>query len=454
MKKITLSAAIAGASLLLAGQAFAAGYYVDEQSALRLGDAFSGGSASASDASAAFYGPASMILVKDQLAVNVAALPVTSKFTGEAKTIGGAPIQGGNAKTSTTDVLPTLYLTNHLDEDLAVGVYLNAPYATGSKFGKTSVARYQAADSEITGIDLGASFAARVNNYFTLGGGLIMQYMKAETGQAVNTVAACLGAEAGGEAPAGTCDTLGLGATTGQLGSSKNDGYFKMEGHNVAFGYQLGGLVEFSENSRLGFNYRSEIRHSIAGTASITGFPDSAALLGLENKEADGRVKFVTPEMFDLSYFHQLGDLSVQGTASWTNWHAFKELKVESRDQTVQMLTANPTQYNWETSLRFALGVGYQLNDNLKLRGGVAYDQSPIKDEFVKADFGFDDYIGLSVGASYSFTDNLFLDAGLQHTLKQKRNIDNNELNDTASWLKGEVTTEVTTVALGLRWLL
>ena len=44
--------------LLSAAQLMAQGYYVDEQSALRLGDAFSGGAASASDAATAFYGPA------------------------------------------------------------------------------------------------------------------------------------------------------------------------------------------------------------------------------------------------------------------------------------------------------------------------------------------------------------------------------------------------------------
>lgn len=136
MKPIRLSTLVAGASLLMAGHAYAAGYYVDEQSALRLGDAFSGGSASASDASAAFYGPASMILLQDQLVVNAAVLPVTTKFKGEATTVTGHDIDGGNAKTDTTDVLPSAYFTKHLAEDFVVGLYVNAPYATGSKFGK------------------------------------------------------------------------------------------------------------------------------------------------------------------------------------------------------------------------------------------------------------------------------------------------------------------------------
>ena len=150
MQRNILTSAIVGASLLIAGQAFAAGYYVDEQSALRLGDAFSGGSASASDASAAYYGPASMILVRDEVAINVSAISASSKFSGDA-TIAGQPIDGPNAKTSTTDVLPTLYFVKHLDESFAVGAFINAPYATGNEFGKDSKARYHATDGSITG---------------------------------------------------------------------------------------------------------------------------------------------------------------------------------------------------------------------------------------------------------------------------------------------------------------
>src|SRR5690554_3128026 len=134
MQRKLLTSAIMGASLLFAGQTFAAGYYVDEQSAIRLGDAFSGGAASASDASAAYYGPASMILVRDEVAINASAVSVSSRFSGDATTIiGGEKINGTAAKNSSTDVLPSLYFVKHLDPDLAIGGFINAPYATASR---------------------------------------------------------------------------------------------------------------------------------------------------------------------------------------------------------------------------------------------------------------------------------------------------------------------------------
>lgn len=456
MQRKLLSSAIVGASLLIAGQAFAAGYYVDEQSARRLGDAFSGGAASASDASAAYYGPASMLLVRDEVAINASAVSVSSRFNGDATTLGGAPIQGTQAKTSNTDVLPTLYFVKHLDEDLAIGGFINAPYATSAEFGKQSVARYQAADSEITGIDVGASFALRVHEKVTIGGSLIAQYLKAKTGVVVDTQAACLGAEAAGQAPAGSCAGM-FNFDSSQLGSDTYDGYFEMEGHNTVMGFQLGALVELTDNSRVGLNYRSEMKHSIAGTATVEfpsdlssqGFANTAGLIPA-NGTAAGRVTMTTPEVINLSYFHQLNDLSLQADLSYTDWTSFKKLSIESRDTAIQQLTNEPTVHNWRETYRIALGANYKVNNQIAVRGGMAFDTTPIRSSNVKADFPFSNYKALSLGATYNISNDVALDAGFQHTFKQKRDINNFEASSGTS-LNGKMTTEVNSFAIGLR---
>src|SRR5690554_2017413 len=453
MQRKLLTSAIMGASLLFAGQTFAAGYYVDEQSAIRLGDAFSGGAASASDASAAYYGPASMILVRDEVAINASAVSVSSRFSGDAKT-GGADINGTAAKNSSTDVLPSLYFVKHLDPDLAIGGFINAPYATASEFGKQSVARYQAADSEITGIDIGASFALRVHEKVTIGGSLIAQYLKAKTGVAVDAQAACMGAEANGDVPNDGCTAL-FGFNTSELGSNTYDGYFEMEGHNTVMGFQLGALVELTDNSRVGLNYRSEMKHSIAGTATVEfpsdlssqGFANTAGLIPANGTAAD-HVTMTTPEVINLSYFHQLNDLSLQADLSYTDWTSFKKLSIESRDTAIQQLTNEPTVHNWRETYRIALGANYKLDEKVTVRGGMAFDTTPIKSQYVQPDFPFGNYKAISLGATYSISQDTAIDMGIQHTLKQER-----DMYSTASGtvLDGKMTTEVTSFALGLR---
>lgn len=441
MKLLKLSTSIIAASLLLSGQVLAAGYYVDEQSALRLGDAFSGGAASASDASAAFYGPASMILVSDEVAINVAGIAANTRFKGGSTTLGGAVnVDGSRAKDDTIDVLPSLYFVKHLDEKLVVGGYLNAPYATGMDFGKDSVVRYQTTESKITGIDAGVSVAVRVNDVLTLGGSLFAQYLKATTETAFHSGALCN-------------ELLGdpQCASGADINSADLDGYLKMEGHNTVMGYQVGALVELTDNARIGVNYRSKAKHSLTGDATIS-FPDAVHNLGMDDIKAPGRVNLTTPDVLNVSYFYQFTDLSVNADVSWTRWSRFDTLQVSSTDSTVSAMTGVPQEYRWSNTIRAAIGANYKLTDDFTIRGGFAFDKTPIDDAHTMVDFPFADYKAVSAGFTYGMTEKLKLDIGAQHTLKQARGINRDDGQGTV--IKGASTTEVTTFAAGLRYAL
>ncbi|MAS25780.1 MAG: hypothetical protein CMI03_16285 [Oceanospirillaceae bacterium] len=453
MKKALLTAAVTSVGLLISGQSLAQGYYVDEQSALRLGDAFSGGSASASDASTVFYGPAAMTLVKDEIVFNIAAIDFSSSFDGSATTVGGAPINGKDAEADSLDALPSFYMVRELSDGFKMGVYINAPYATGTDFGDDSVARYQAAESDITGIDAGFALAFRINDMVSVGGSLIAQYVNAKTAVAINSTAICLGAEAAGELGPYDCAALGIDAA--ELGNTTYDGYFEMEGHNMGYGFALGTLIEFTPDSRLGINYRSRIAHQLSGTAEAT-FPAAAAgftsLAGLPDTTASGKVTLTTPETASLSYFHRLGKIALQADYSWTKWSRYNKVQVESNDPVIAALAAEPQVYNWTESQRIALGASIAVSPTLTLRTGMAFDSTPIEDENAKVDFAFDDYQAVSLGMSYVMSDDLTLDLGIQHTFSQTRDIEQNDLATSAAALQGEVKTQVNSYAAGIRW--
>jgi long-chain fatty acid transport protein len=434
---------------LASATTLAQGYYVDEQSALRLGNAFSGGAASGEGASAAYYNPASMLLVGNEVAINLAAISVQSEFDGDATTgDGSVPIQGSDAEADNFDLLPTAYAVRQIREGLAAGIYLNAPYATGTDFGDDSVARYHVTESEITGIDLGLAIGFEVTERLDLGASMVIQYLSANNAVAVNTPAFCLSQQ-----DAATCAALGVDPAL--LGSDELDGKFEMEGDNTAIGFTAGALYHLSDNARLGLHYRSRIAHELTGTATVS-FPEQTSTLvslaGLEAGKEDGSTQIVTPETLNLSYFHSAGDWSWQADASWTKWSRYQELAIDSRDNTVSALASAPQVYDWNESYRIAVGVGYQLSPKLQLRSGVAMDQSPIDDDKVTIDFGFADYRAISVGLSYALSEQLTLDAGLQHTLQQQRDIDQNNLASSGARLKGEMTTDVNSAAIGLRW--
>lgn len=449
-KSLPLLIALSSSQLTMAQ-----GFYVDEQSALRLGDAFSGGAAQADDASTAFYNPAGLTrLQQKQLTFNLSALSVNSEFTGSSSTLveDANNVTGEAVNAEANDLLPSIYYSSPMSPNLVFGAYLNAPYATGTDFGQESVGRYFATESSITGIDFGTALGFKVSDNLSFGISMIMQYLSATVAQAVNTSAACMGAEAQGELGPFTCS--GLGITS--LGDSQFDSQFEMQGDDLNIGFSAGLLYEFSPSSRLGLHYKNRISHNLQGNATLEvpseaeGF---ASLAGLAETKAAGNATIETPSQANMSFYQGLGKLSVQADIQWTQWSSFETLSVNSDDTVIQTV-ASAQDYNWRDSYRYAIGGAYQLSPALTLRTGIALDQSPIKDKDTKLDFAFDDYKALSFGLTYALNSDMAFDLGIQKTLQQKRSInqgDTQSATDNLSQLKGEVTTDVLSLAAGIK---
>jgi len=443
-KSLALAIGLSGAQMVLAQ-----GFYVDEQSALRLGDAFSGGAAQADDASTAFYNPAGLTrLQQRQLTVNLAGIYSESEFDGAATTFENTEIQGKDVEASSFSTIPSLYYSAPMHENLVFGAYLNAPYATGTDFGEDTVARYHATESSIVGIDLGTAFGFKVTDDLSLGISMVMQYISATVAQAVNTSGQCYAL-----AGATGCNSLGIP----EIGTDTYDFQFEMEGDDLAYGFTAGALYEFSENSRLGLHYRNRIAHTLSGNATLdvpAVATDFGNAVGIESTKAPGTARLTTPEQANISYFHKIDQFSVQADIQWTKWSRFETLEIKTRNETIADI-ATPQTYDWEENMRYSIGGAYELDQDITLRAGMALDQTPIPDDQTKIDFAFDDYIAISVGMSYDLNQDMVLDLALQKTLKQERDIAQGSITDDAqnlALLDGEVSNDVTTMAAGLRW--
>lgn len=450
MIKKTLALAI---GLTSAQLAMSQGFYVDEQSALRLGDAFSGGAAQADDASTAFYNPAGLTRLSDkQLSINLSAVSLKSEFKGTSTTLGGAPVTGKDVSAEAFDLLPSIYFSTPMSEGLVFGAYINAPYATGTDFGDKSVGRYFATESSITGVDFGTAFGFKVTDNLSFGISMIMQYLSATVAQAVNTSAACFGAEAQGDLGPLTC--AGLGITS--LGDTTYDSPFEMKGDDLNIGFTAGMLYEFSPESRIGLHYKNRISHDIQGDATLE-VPAAAQgfgnLAGLVDTKAKGTATLETPSQANLSFYQGIGKFSVQADVQWTQWSSFETLSIKSDDDVIKSV-ASPQNYDWVDSYRYALGGSYKMSPSLTLRTGLALDQTPIKDKQTKLDFAFDDYKAISFGLTYDMNKDLAFDFGIQKTLKQERALAQGEITDPSqnlSKLKGDVSTDVFSVAAGIK---
>ena len=341
-----------------------------------------------------------------------------------------------------------------MSENLVFGAYLNAPYATGTDFGKDSTGRYFATESSITGIDVGTAFGFKVSDNLSFGISMIMQYLSATVAQNVNMSALCFGAEAQGELGPYSCN--GLGITNESLGKTTNDSPFEMKGDDLNIGFTAGMLYEFSPESRIGLHYKNRISHYLQGNATLE-VPTSAetfgSLAGIIDTKAKGTATIETPSQANLSYYQGLGKFSLQADVQWTQWSSFETLSIKSNNDVITGV-ASPQSYDWVESYRYAIGGSYQMTPELTLRSGLALDQTPIKDDQTKVDFAFDDYQAISFGLTYDMNKDLAFDFGIQKTLKQKREISQGSLTDASqnlSKLEGNVTTDVLSLAAGIK---
>ncbi len=381
------------ATLLPAADASAAGFALKEQSSSAQGNSFAGATAGAEDVTYMFFNPAGLTRLDDehQAALVVSYILPQAELQGASgRDLAGAPVTG----TTTGDagegaIVPAAYFLWSLSPDLKLGLGVNAPFGLKTEYDTGWVGRYHATESELKTININPNVAYRLNERISVGAGLQIQYVEATLSQAIdiNTIS-------GGAVPA--------------------DGSVEVTGDDWGYGFNLGVLFELSESTRIGAAYRSKISSTLKGTGDFT-LPGGATPADFLGAFADTGVsaKFTSPDTASVGVYHDLSpELAVMAEAAWTGWSSFDVLRVQF-DNPVQ--PDSVTIEDWDDSWFFALGATWRPNEQLALRGGIAYDQTPIPDATRTPRIPGNDRTWVSLGLGYEVTPGFSLDAGYTH---------------------------------------
>jgi len=390
-----------GLILLLASSSavYASGFALIEQSVSGLGNAFAGGAASADDASTIFFNPAGMTLHDGQQVVSAAHVIVPSaKFTASATT---PPVNSSGSTLGTnnggdggvTGLAPNLYYTKQLNDKYFIGIGINAPFGLATKYDRGWVGRYHAVESDVMTININPSIAYKVNDKFSVGAGFNIQYIEATLSSMVD----------------------GRGLVPTAVSSAATDVYVENNADDWSYGYNLGFMYEFTDDTRIGFAYRSEIKHKLEGDTT-TQVPAALAAAGalFPNQGVNGKITL--PASASLSIFHQLNKkLAVMSDISWTEWSSFKELTLNFEGAGIGLQPSTTTTENWDDTWRYSVGASYQATEELLLRTGLAYDQTPISDAYRTPRIPGEDRFWVAFGCGYQFTEALGLDFAYTH---------------------------------------
>ena len=417
----------------LSSSAWASGFSLTEQSVKNLGNAANGGAALAEDASTIFYNPAGLTRLSGNSVEGAGYIIFsTIEFQNQGSTVvTGDPLLGGEGgNIGENSFVPNLYGFWSVSEAVKLGIGVSPPFGLATDYNSDWVGRYQAIESRLKTVNINPSVALKLTNTLSLGGGLNFQYADAELSNAIDF---------------GLIGQLnGLGTQPQQL-----DGLVEIEGDDWSFGYNLGLLYEPTKNTRIGIAYRSDITHTLEGNADFT-VPNDARVLTARGQflDSDAEADLKLPDSLSLSIYQQLNDRwALMGDLTWTNWSRFRELRIQF-DNPAQPDTVEPE--NWEDTLRFGLGVSYKVNEDWKLRAGVAYDQGPVKEEFTTARIPDGDRTWLALGFSYQPSSSLSLDFAYVHIFFEDRSINKSE--PLTGTLQGEFTGHADVIGLQLNW--
>ncbi len=106
--------------------------------------------------------------------------------------------------------------------------------------------------------------------------------------------------------------------------------------------------------------------------------------------------------------------------AQWTNWSVFDQLTVKF-DNPAQ--PDSVTEEEWKDAWFFALGSTFRATDELTLRAGVAYDQSPVDGNFRTPRIPDGDRYWVSLGAGWHPRSWLDFDAAFTYIDVESTNV-------------------------------
>ena len=397
-------------SCVIPGMAQAAGFALIENSASGQGNAYAGAAAHTTDASTIFFNPAGMMRLEgDSISLAGHLIMPESSFTNNGSTTPFfGPLTGAGDDGGVNAVVPNLYWVKSLENDMKFGLGIQTLFGLATKYDDTWVGRYHAVETDLKTLNFNPSIAYQVSDKLSVGGGIDIVLADIIFTSAVDF---------------GTITVGGGGTPQGEDGSAD------LTGDNfsdLSFGFNAGLQYMLSDMTVLGVSFRSEIDMDLSGDANFT-IPGSAGGEGaLAPAFVDTGINagVTLPASLSMSVAHKVDKVTYLADITWTGWSSFDELRI-IYDNPAQ--PDSVTTEDWDDTFRYSVGIDYQYADNMVLRTGLAYDETPIPSaERRTPRIPDNDRTWLSFGMTYIIDNQSSVDIGYSHLF-----IDDTEINNT-----------------------
>lgn len=415
MKKSAAALVLTGVAAATS-TALAAGFQLTEQSSLGAGRAYAGAGIVGDDLSAVHYNPAGMTLLEG---TRFQAGGVWIGLNADFDSDNGMADENGRLK---GQMIPAGYVTHQVNDKVWLGFAMTVPFGMGTEYSRDWEYGNRGTSAKIYTFDMNPNIAYKVSDFISVGAGVSVQYAKAK-----------------------------LGMNIGQSGASLLHG--KVEADSWDWGYNLGVMLTPSDKLRFGLSYRSAIKHEADGDVKLSNvnanvlngmfgnqLGESAGLIArlLDGQTVGTSATLKTPDTVMLTATWETTEkLRLSGLIRWANWSNFDDLTLEndipsgigaiagnnpSLGAAVAGLSGKLKEVSienkWQDTWLLSVGADYRINDAFTIRGGLAYETSPIDDQSTRmAVIPDTDRVWFSLGASWYPTNDLQFDVGATYLM-------------------------------------
>ncbi len=347
------------------------------------------GTAVVNDATATFYNPAALTLLKNPQIISQGSVAYFhTKFTGQTIQSSTGFFQAGSSSTETHYYLPSLYLGIPATDRLTFGLAAVSNFFNRD-LDANSIVRYTQSGNSIQDIDLVPAVGIKLNECFSIGAGLNFSHAN-----------------------------FLLQPITGFPSSNIPDSQSRNESGGTSVGGDIGFLIKPSKSTLIGFNYRGAITYLLNGKSVFEGIPEVTS--------NDYHFKFWSParSVFSVNQF-LTPKLGMIGTVQYIQLGVLKDVKIygiatQVNSQPVIIPKAN-VPFHLNNVWLFTLGSYYKVTSKWVIRVAGSYNQSPGNPHYqISNGDGF--ILGGSTG--YEICKNILIDGSYAHAFIRNQTID------------------------------
>lgn len=257
--------------------------------------------------------------------------------------------------------LPSAYATHRLNDEFWFGFGLFTRFGLGAEFPDTWAGRYGSYKAEIVSFDASPQIAWKATDSLSLSAGLSVRYFDIELAQKI--------------------DAAGMSGFRpyNDPSYSPYDVDQNLHGDDVRPGIDLGLKWKMRDDLSFGAAYHSRMQFKVRGDAKWEKPAAVNAMAPSYFEDCHFTSRNYNPDKFMAGLVWDATEkLHLSAGTTYTTWHLYDDLLINLDQDMVPGRHQLASEKEWHDTWRLSAGASCDLSDELAVRAGYTWDQSPI----------------------------------------------------------------------------